>query len=101
MGDPSNQLWFSVVSIWEIAIKHGLGRIDFAVDPRQLRIGLQYGGYRELAVAGDHVVGAGALPAIHRDPFDRLLIMQASVEDMTLLTADRTVARYPGPIRLV
>jgi PIN domain nuclease of toxin-antitoxin system len=58
-------------------------------------------GYGELAIASEHVVASDALPVIHKDPFDRLLIAQAQVEGITLLTADPVVARYPGPVRLV
>ena len=91
--------FFSAASLWEVAIKDGLGRADFSVDPRVLRRGLLENGYVEMAVTGAHVVAVDLLPPIHKDPFDRLLIAQARVEGLTLLTADRIVARYPGPIR--
>ena len=93
--------FFSAVSLWEVAIKRGLGRADFQVDPRVLRRGLLENDYVELAVTGAHAVAVDLLPPIHKDPFDRLLIAQAGVEGLTLVTADRTVARYPGPIRLL
>jgi PIN domain nuclease of toxin-antitoxin system len=57
--------------------------------------------FEELPVLGDHAVAVSDLPAIHADPFDRLLIAQAIVEGITLLTSDAIVARYPGPIRKV
>ena len=101
IDDPENQLFFSVVNIWEIAIKRGLGRDDFSVEPALLRRGLLDNDFRELTIVSDHAVASGLLPLIHRDPFDRLLIAQAAVEGMTLLTADPIVARYPGPIRAV
>ena len=91
--------FFSAASLWEIAIKSGLGRADFRVDPRVLRRGLLENGYAELPVMGAHAVAVDLLPPLHKDPFDRLLIAQARVEGLTLLTADRMVARYPGPIR--
>ena len=91
--------FFSAASLWEIAIKSGLGRADFRVDPRVLRRGLLENGYAELPVTGAHAVAVDLLPPIHKDPFDRLLIAQARVEGLTLLTADRLIARYPGPIR--
>jgi len=72
LEDPANRLVFSAASIWEIAIKSGLGRPDFDVPQ--------------------------GLPALHRDPFDRILVAQAMVESLTLLTADRTILAYPGPI---
>ena len=58
-------------------------------------------GYAEVAVTGAHAIAVGLLPSIHKDPFDRILIAQAQVEGMTLLTADEVVGRYPGPIRVL
>jgi PIN domain nuclease of toxin-antitoxin system len=58
-------------------------------------------GYRELPIIGEHAAAVATLPMLHKDPFDRLLIAQASVEGIVLLTTDRVVARYPGPIRRV
>ncbi len=84
-----------------MAIKNALGRPDFAVDPRLLRRGLLDNGYAELPILGDHAMAVAGLPPLHRDPFDRLLIAQAIVEGMLLITADAAVGRYPGPIRLV
>jgi len=89
----------SAASLWEIAIKSGLGRSDFSVDPRLLRRGLLENGYAELEVSGAHATAVDLLPPIHRDPFDRLLVAQAQIEGITLLTTDEVVARYPGPIR--
>jgi PIN domain nuclease of toxin-antitoxin system len=101
IGDAGHQPMFSVASIWEIAIKHALGRADFAVDPALLRRGLLSNGYQELPVLGEHAVAVGRLAPLHKDLFDRLLVAQAMVEGILLLTADRTLARYPGPIRAV
>jgi PIN domain nuclease of toxin-antitoxin system len=101
VSDPANELIFSSASIWEIAIKQGLGRADFTADAGVLRRALLDNGYLELPVTGAHAVAVGGLPPIHRDPFDRLLVAQANVEGVTLLTTDATVARYPGPIRRV
>lgn len=96
-----NELFFSSASLWEIVIKRGLGRADFKVDARLLRRGLLDNGYSELPVASEHVVAIEGLPPIHKDPFDRVLLAQAQVEGITLLTADPTLAQYPGPVRLV
>ncbi|WFU49885.1 type II toxin-antitoxin system VapC family toxin [Sinorhizobium terangae] len=96
-----NALFFSAASLWEIAIKRGLGRADFEADPRLLRRGLLDNGYEELPISSAHTVEIDQLPAIHKDPFDRLLIAQSIVEGVTLLTADEIVGKYPGPIRLV
>jgi PIN domain nuclease of toxin-antitoxin system len=99
--DLGNDLVFSAASLWEVAIKRGLGRTDFQVDPRLLRRGLLDNGYGELPIASEHAVAVDALPRIHADPFDRILVAQSMVEGITLLTADPIVARYPGPVRQV
>jgi PIN domain nuclease of toxin-antitoxin system len=101
MADPANELLFSVASIWEVAIKRGLNRPDFRVDARMLRRGLLDNGYCELPILSEHAVAIDALPPIHKDPFDRLLIAQAMVEGIILLTDDATVAQYQGQVRLV
>lgn len=101
INNPANEPLFSAVSIWEVAIKRGLGRDDFQADPRLLRRGMLDNGYNELPILSDHVVAIDSLPPIHKDPFDRLLIAQATVEGITLLTADSVVAQYPGPVRMV
>ncbi len=99
--DPENELHFSAASLWEVAIKSGLGRDDFSVDPRLLRRALLEHGHMELAISGAHAVAVDLLPPIHSDPFDRLLVAQAQIEAMTLLTADEVVGRYPGPIKVI
>ncbi len=101
INSSENELFFSAANLWEIAIKQGLGRGDFQVDPRLLRRGLLDNGYNELSVSSDHAIAIRTLPNFHKDPFDRILIAQAIVEGLTLLTADVTVARYPGPIRKI
>jgi PIN domain nuclease of toxin-antitoxin system len=97
----ANELLFSAGSIWEVAIKRSLGRGDFQADPRLLRRGLLDNGYSELPILSDHVVAIDSLPPIHKDPFDRLLVAQASVEGITLLTADSVVAQYPGLVQRI
>lgn len=101
MADPGNALFFSSASIWEVAIKQSLNRPDFDADAMVLRQGLLLNGYQELAISGVHAIHVRTLPPIHKDLFDRILVAQAQVENQELLTADRTVARYPGPVRLV
>ncbi len=96
-----NQLFVSAASLWEIVIKRGLGREDFQVDARLLRRGLLDNGYTELPIGTQHVVAIDALPPLHEDLFDRVLIAQAVVEGITLLTTNETVARYPAPVRAV
>lgn len=101
LNDPGNELCFSAASLWEIAIKHSLGRKDFRVEPRVLRRGLLDNGYTELPITSQHTVSVEGLPDIHRDPFDRLLLAQALSEGLMLVTADALLATYPGPIRKI
>jgi PIN domain nuclease of toxin-antitoxin system len=101
ISDRNNELLFSAASLWEIAIKSGLGREDFHADARLLRRGLLDNGYSELPIFSDHVVAIESLPPIHKDPFDRILIAQATVEGITLLTRDPRMAQYPGPVRKI
>lgn len=101
IGNPDNELLFSAASLWEVIIKQGLGREDFNVDARLLRRGLLDNGYSELPIMSHHVVATQGLPPIHKDPFDRILVAQATVEGVTLLTRDSVVSQYPGPIRTV
>jgi PIN domain nuclease of toxin-antitoxin system len=98
---PDNEIVFSALSIWKIAIKTGLGRADFRIAAGMLRRSLFDNGYVELAVTGAHAATLAGLPPIHKDPFDRMLVAQAIVEGFTLLTSDPTLAKYPGSIRLV
>lgn len=99
--DPSNQLLFSAASLWEISIKNSLERADFKVDPRRLWRMLLVNGYRELPVSSEHTVAVNELPPLHKDPFDRILIAQARVEGLLLLTVDKAVAKYGEGVRKV
>ena len=101
LQDAAHDLMFSVASLWEITIKRGLGRADFRVEPRVLRRGLRDHGYGELPITADHALAVEMLPAIHRDPFDRILVAQVMIEGITLLTSDPLVASYPASIRRV
>ncbi len=77
------------------------GKSDFGAEPGVLRRTLIENGYVELPVTGVHAAATSALPPIHKDPFDRLLLAQAICEGITLITADETLASYPGPVRKV
>ena len=99
--DPSSILFFSAASIWEIVIKRSLGRDDFKVDPVRLLKQLVINGYEEVAVSSDHALAVDVLPALHKDPFDRILIAQARTEGMLLLTADCQVSLYGDGIMMV
>ena len=101
IGDAGSEITFSIISLWEVAIKTGRGRGDFHIDVGLLRRQLLDNRFAELAVTGAHGVAVASLPPLHKDPFDRMLVAQATVEGVTLLTADPAVAKYPGPIRLV
>ncbi len=89
---------FSSASLWEATIKVGLGKLP--LDPRRLAEQLERAGVLPLAVAWQHALAVHQLPPLHKDPFDRLLIAQAVVEPMHLLTHDRTLAGY-SPLVLV
>ncbi|HXI11843.1 MAG TPA: type II toxin-antitoxin system VapC family toxin [Thermoanaerobaculia bacterium] len=101
LSASDNELLFSAASLWEITIKSSMGRNDFRVEPRVLRRALLDNGYVDLPITSEHAVSLDALPPLHKDPFDRLLLAQAMVEGITLLTADAQLTRYPGPIRKV
>ena len=93
-----NELYFSAASIWEIAIKRQWGRADFVVDPRQFHIALKDNGYEELPVRSEHALFVYDLPLIHKDPFDRILVAQSSIEGMGILTVDQAVIDYGGTV---
>ena len=101
IGDVGSEVTFSVVSLWEVAIKTGRGRGDFHIDVGSLRRQLLDNEYAELAISGAHAVALATLPPLHKDPFDRMLVAQALADGLTLVTTDGAVAKYPGPIRLV
>ena len=94
--DPHNELIVSAASSWEIAIKHEIGKLTLPEEPaRYVPSRIRMIGARALAVEHAHALAVATLPALHRDPFDRLLVAQAQLEGMTILTADDSVARYP------
>ena len=99
--DVENELFFSAISIAEIAIKYARKRPDFEADPRLIRGELLRHDYVELPVTSEHAVALAELPVIHGDPFDRLLVAQARVEGVMLLTSDATMALYGGVVRAV
>ena len=82
LGDPASQLHFSPVNIWEIAVKNAAGRADFEVDTRAFRNELAQRGFIELPVTSEHALAIGDLPLLHKDPFDRMLVAQATVEGL-------------------
>ena len=94
LEDSGNRVWFSTASIWEIAIKHSLGRDDFPVEPATIWKAARETGLEELAVTAEHAVDLDVLPWLHRDPFDRLLVAQARAAGMKLLSLDPDVNAY-------
>ena len=100
-GDGRHQFFYSAASLLEIAINAARGLDDFAADAGEIRDALEQNGFHELPVAGQHAVALAALPPIHADPFDRMLIAQAMVEPMALITSDERLAAYPGTIEVV
>jgi PIN domain nuclease of toxin-antitoxin system len=101
LEDPSHALFFSAASMWEIAIKRSKGHADFQIDPSILRKRLLQLGYQELLVSSEQAFAVSGLPWLHKDPFDRLLLAQAMVESLTLLTGDKKLFQYSGPIQRV
>jgi PIN domain nuclease of toxin-antitoxin system len=101
VNDESIDSIFSVASMWEVAIKTSLKRPDFQVDGRVLRRGLLEAGFPELPIEAQHVLAVQDLPDIHGDPFDRLLVAQARVEGLILLTTDIRLAEYGPVVRVV
>ena len=99
LRDDGNALFFSLVSIWEVAIKLALKRPDFTTEPKDLRDGFLRIGFTELPILPLHVFAVATLPPIHRDPFDRLLVAQAQVESLTLMTTDKKLAQYGRQIQ--
>jgi PIN domain nuclease of toxin-antitoxin system len=93
-SDRRHNLAFSVANMWEITVKNGTRR-SLDIDISHFRDRLLLNGYEELPIRTDHVLAANALPRLHGDPFDRILIAQAMVEERALVTADRLVLQYP------
>ena len=101
INDPANELYFSVASVWEVAIKNAFQRENFRLDPNIMRRGLIENGYIELPINGIHAAVVGELPPIHKDPFDRMLITQAKTEGILLVTTDALIGKYAAPVFLV
>ncbi|TCO56844.1 type II toxin-antitoxin system VapC family toxin [Actinocrispum wychmicini] len=95
IGEPTNSTVVSTATLWEISIKQSLGKLRIDGDLRQ-HMRDQY--FEELPVVGDHAVAVRDLPLHHKDPFDRLLIAQARVEGLILVTADQAIAAYDVPV---
>ena len=101
IAEPSNTIYFSSASIWEIAVKSALGRPDFAFEPEQVTAAAVQTGFRELAVTSRHAAMVAKLPRLHRDPFDRLLVAQAIALPAKFFTCDEILAGYSELVELI
>ena len=101
LSDPSNHLYFSSASIWEIPLKESLGKRDFEISSKKLHGGLIENGYKEIKISALHAMEAIKLPFIYRDPFDRILVATAIWENMPLLTNDSTLSAYHSLVRVL
>ena len=91
----SNEFYVSYASSWESSIKFGIGKLRLPKPPQRfIPERVRQARYLHLPIELEHVVNVHSLPQIHRDPFDRLLISQAKIEDLTILTADPIFAKY-------
>ena len=94
LEEPVNEVFYSVASLWEIAIKAALRKFDFKIHLSILRPALAEMAFVELPVSGDHAEKLASLPPIHKDPFDRMLVAQCLSEPLVLLTNDAVLADY-------
>jgi PIN domain nuclease of toxin-antitoxin system len=104
ISDPTNEIFVSAVTVWEIAIKHGLARLGHGRMPLSGAKALDHfrqAGYGMLAVSPEHAVGVESLPSIHADPFDRLLVAQALAEPLRLITHDKVLGSYSDSVIVV
>lgn len=95
----AGDVYVSAASIWEISIKTQLGKLD--ANPRDVLAAVEPAGFSLLPITGEHAVRVAELPAVHRDPFDRMLAAQASVEPMILLTNDAALGQYGSFVSVV
>ncbi len=101
LEDPANEVFFSAASLWEIAIKTVLRTAGFKVDVALLRSALAQMEFAEIPVTAAHAERLAGLPAVHRDPFDRMLVAQSLAEPLVLLTNDRALADYAESVMVV
>lgn len=92
IANPDNDVLVSSASLWEVSIKAALGRLEVELD--DLEDAISRNGFRSLPISFRHAITAGRLPAIHRDPFDRMLVAQAGVEELRVVSHDRVFERY-------
>jgi len=96
LADPANDVYLSSVSAWEIAVKHALGRLPLPEPPgKYVPSQRRARGIEPLALDEEAALHLSRLPPVHRDPFDRMLVCQALVAGLTMVTPDPDIARYP------
>lgn len=98
IADPDNWVFVSAVSVWEIAIKHALGRSGIPFPATEALRYFEEAGYSFLSISPEHAATVEQLPLIHDDPFDRMLVAQSIAEPLRLMTHDATVARYSDTV---
>ncbi len=96
INDPQNEVYLSVVNVWEIVIKNAKGKLK---SPKDIKGGIQKSSFVLLPIDINHVLEVEKLPDIHKDPFDRILIAQAKVENLTLITSDEKIWKYKQSLR--
>lgn len=101
LESPETTVYFSAASIWEIAIKTTLGKVDFNYSPEEIAQAAKGTGFAELSINSEHGAKVAGLPPHHRDPFDRLLIAQTLLLPAQLITADAALVPYTELVRLV
>lgn len=94
IASPGNEVFVSAATVWEIAVKRGSGKLTFS---GPVATAIEKQGFSALPIIVEHVERAGSLPSLHRDPFDRLLVAQAQLEGLTLVTVDDQILRYQVP----
>jgi PIN domain nuclease of toxin-antitoxin system len=99
ISDPNNQVFVSAISVWEISIKVGIGKLE--ADLKEILTAIPNSGFLALPFSLEHAAAVHNLPDLHKDPFDRALLAQAQIEPMHLLTHDGVLASYSGNIVLV
>jgi len=97
--EKATTVFVSTASLWEVAIKHALGKLP--VSPEEMRVHVRRSGAEFLPVLPEHCLALAGLPSLHSDPFDRMLIAQAIVEPLHLVTHDEAMRGYPGSIHIV
>ena len=97
--DPTHEIYFSAASAWEIVVKFGLGKLSIPQPPMEyIPDRMAAMGHRPLPITQTHALKLHGLPTVHKDPFDRILVAQALVENMQLMTADPMLRKYPAPL---